>query len=108
MSMKRAFAEAPCAHLDGPSIEAFVIQAFFDAIAPAQLETLDEVLTQRQRERHRLETYHQQQVSQARYDATVARHRYEHVDPAYRLVAAELEREWEEARRGFRQAQEGA
>src|SRR5207253_120569 len=29
MSMKRAFAEARCAHLDGPSIEAFVVQAFF-------------------------------------------------------------------------------
>jgi DNA invertase Pin-like site-specific DNA recombinase len=39
MSMKRAFAEARCAHLDGPSMEAFVVQAFFDAIAPAQLET---------------------------------------------------------------------
>ena len=57
-----------------------MIQAFFNASEPAQLETLDEVLAQRQRERHRLETYHQQQVSQARYDATVARHRYEHVD----------------------------
>ena len=32
-----------------PSIEAFVVRAFFDAIAPAQLETLDEVLAQRQR-----------------------------------------------------------
>jgi hypothetical protein len=48
-SMRRAFAEPRCAHLDGPSIEAFVVQAFFDAIAPAQLETLDEVLAQRQR-----------------------------------------------------------
>jgi len=69
-SMRRAFAEPRCAHLDGPSIEAFVVQAFFDAIAPAQLETLDEVLAQRQRERQRLETYHQQQVSQARFAAT--------------------------------------
>src|SRR5207245_8896232 len=107
-SMRRAFAEPRCAHLAGPSIEAFVVQAFFNAIAPAQLETLDEVLAQRQRERHRLETYHQQQVSQARYDATVARHRYEHVDPAYRLVAAELEREWENTLRALRQAQEAA
>jgi len=104
----RTFAEPACARLDGPSIEAFVIQAFFNAIAPAQLETLDDVLTQRQRERHRLETYQQQQVSQARYDATVARHRYEHVDPAYRLVAAELEREWDNTLRALRQAQEAA
>jgi hypothetical protein len=39
MRMQRAFAEARCAHLDGPSIEACVVQAFFDAMAPAQLET---------------------------------------------------------------------
>jgi DNA invertase Pin-like site-specific DNA recombinase len=108
MSMKRAFAEARCAHLDGPSIEAFVVQAFFDAIAPAQLETLDEVLAQRQRERHRLETYHQQQVSLARYEATLARRRYEHVDPDYRLAAAELERAWEDKLRALRQAEEAA
>jgi DNA invertase Pin-like site-specific DNA recombinase len=107
-SMKRAFAEARCAHLDGPSIEAFVVQAFFDAIAPAQLETLDEVLAQRQRERHRLETYHQQQVSQARFSATLARRRYEQVDPTYRLAAAELERAWDDTLRALRQAEEAA
>lgn len=107
-SMRRSYAEPNCAHLDGPSIEAFVVQAFFDAIAPAQLETLDEVLAQRQRERQRLETYHQQQVSQARFAATQARRRYEHVDPAYRLAAAELEREWDDRLRALRQAEEAA
>ena len=107
-SMRRAFAEPRCAHLDGPSIEAFVVQAFFDAIAPAQLETLDEVLAQRQHERQRLATYHQQQVSHARFAATLARRRYEHVDPAYRLAAAELEREWDDRLRALRQAEEAA
>jgi hypothetical protein len=107
-SMRRAFAEPRCAHLDGPSIEAFVVQAFFDAIAPAQLETLDEVLAQRQRERQRLETYHQQQVSQARFSATLARRRYEQVDPNYRLAAAELERAWDDKLRALRQAEEAA
>lgn len=107
-SMRRSYAEPRCAHLDGPSIEAFVVQAFFDAIAPAQLETLDEVLAQGQRERQRLETYHQQQVSQARFAATLARRRYEHVDPEYRLAAAELEREWDDRLRALRQAEEAA
>ena len=107
-SMRRAFAEPRCAHLDGPSIEAFVVQAFFDAIAPAQLDTLDEVLAHRQHERQRLETYHQQQVSHARFAATLARRRYEHVDPAYRLAAAELEREWDDRLRELRQAEEAA
>jgi DNA invertase Pin-like site-specific DNA recombinase len=106
--MYRTFAEPTCARLDGPSIETFVVQAFFAAIAPAQLTTLDEVLAQRHREHHRLETYHQQQVSQARYEATLARRRYEHVDPAYRLAAAELEHEWDDKLRALRQAQEAA
>src|SRR5216684_7785219 len=107
-AMTRMGAAPRCVHLEGPPIEAFVVQAFFDAIAPAQLETLDEVLAQRQRERHRLETYHQQQVSQARYEATLARRRYEHVDPDYRLAAAELERAWEDTLRALRQAEEAA
>jgi hypothetical protein len=107
-SMKHAFAEAMCAHLDGSAIEAFVVQAFFNAIAPAQLETLDEVLAQRQRERQRLATYHQHQVSQARFSATLARRRYEQVDPAYRLAAAELERAWDDKLRALRQAEEAA
>jgi hypothetical protein len=107
-NMRRSYDEPRCAHLDGPSIEAFVVQAFFDAITPAQFETLDEVLAQRQRERQRLATYHQQQVSHARFAATQARRRYEHVDPAYRLAAAELEREWDERLRALRQAEEAA
>ena len=106
--MRRSYAEPRCAHLDGPSIEAFVVQAFFDAMAPAQLESLDGVLAQRQRERQRLATYHQQQVSHARFAATLARRRYEHVDPAYRLAAAELEREWDDRLRALRQAEEAA
>ena len=106
--MTRKFADAMCAHLDGPSIEVFVVKSFFDAIAPAQLETLDEVLAQQRRERGRLETYYQQQVTQARYSATLARRRYEQVDPDNRLVAAELERQWNDNLLALRQAQEAA
>jgi hypothetical protein len=66
------------------------------------------VLVQRQRERQRLATYHQQQGSQARFDATLARRRYEQGDPDYRLAAAELEREWDAKLRALRQAEEAA
>lgn len=107
-AMARKFDEARCVHLEGPPIEAFVVQAFFDAIAPARLETLDEVLAQGQRDHQRLERYHHQQVTQARFSANVARHRYEQVDPAYRLAAAELERDWDDKLRDLRQAEEAA
>ena len=40
------------------------------------------------------------------YEADQARRRYEQVDPAYRLVAAELERRWEGALQALQEAQE--
>jgi hypothetical protein len=107
-AMMRRFAEARCVHLEGPPIDAFVVQAFFDAIAPAQLKALDEVLAQRQRDHQRLERYHHQQVTQARFSANLARLRYEQVDPQYRLAAAELERDWDDKLRALRQAEEAA
>ena len=107
-AMTRTGAAPRCVHLEGPPLEACVVQAFFDAIAPAQREALDEVLAQRQRDHHRLETYYQQQVAQARFRADLARRRYEHVDPAYRLAAAALARDWEDTLRALRQAEEAA
>ena len=47
-------------------------------------------------------------MSQAHYEATLARRRYEHVDPAYRLAAAELEHAWDDKLRALRHAQEAA
>ena len=47
-------------------------------------------------------------MAQARFSADLARRRYEHVAPAYRLAAAELERDWEDALRALRQAEEAA
>ncbi|HEY9664593.1 MAG TPA: recombinase family protein, partial [Allocoleopsis sp.] len=107
-AMPNTFGEPMCAHLDGPSIETFVVQAFFEAIAPAQLDALEDVLQQQYQERQRLERYHQQQTQRAQYEATLARRRYEQVDPDNRLVAAALEQQWEEKLQGLREAQEAA
>jgi hypothetical protein len=106
--LRRSCAAPRCAHLDGPSIDACVVHACFDAMAPAQLETFDEVLAQRQRERQRLEISQQQQVRHARFAATRARRRYEHGEPAYRLAAAARAREWDDRLRALRQAEEAA
>ena len=106
--LTRLFAEPMCLHLEGPSIETFVVKAFFEAIQPAQLAALDEVLAQHQRDYARLEQYHQQQVQRARYEAHLAKRRYQQVDPANRLVASELETDWNDKLRALREVQEAA
>ncbi|HEV8714666.1 MAG TPA: hypothetical protein VGX03_17780 [Candidatus Binatia bacterium] len=51
---------------------------------------------------------HAQQLQRLRYQAALAQRQFEQVDPANRLVAAELERRWETALRDLRQAEDAA
>ncbi|EKU96735.1 site-specific recombinase, DNA invertase Pin [Leptolyngbya sp. PCC 7375] len=102
------FAESTCAYLDGASIEEFVVNSFFEAIQPAQLNALDKVLAQQKQEHNRLETYHHQQIKRAEYEVSLARRRYEQVDPENRLVAASLEQQWEAKLRNLKESQEAA
>jgi hypothetical protein len=90
-SLKRHRAGESCMSVDGSSIEQVVVQAFFEALQPAQLDALQALLTQRQQEEERIGQYWCDQVRRARYEAHLARRRYEAVDPENRLVAAELE-----------------
>ena len=46
-----------------------------------------------------------QQVERLRYRAALAERQFDQVDPDNRLVAAELERRWEETLRDLRQAE---
>jgi len=97
-----------CASLDGASVEALVVQAFFEAIQPAQLDALEAVMAERRQERAQVEHHWDQQIQRATYEAHLARRRYEEVDPENRLVAAELERRWEEKLIALRETQEAA
>jgi len=106
--LKRHYAGPVCMSLYGPSIEEVVIQAFFDALRPAQLDALSALLLQRAKEEQRLAQYHRDQVRRASYEAHLARRRYEAVDPDNRLVAASLEQGWEEKLLAQRQAEEEA
>ncbi len=43
-ALTKTYGGSQCLHLEGASIEAAVVAAFFDALAPAELDLLDEVL----------------------------------------------------------------
>jgi len=106
--LSKEFAEPMCASLDGPSIETFVVRTFFEAIQPAQLDALEALLTYQRQERRQIERHWELQIQRATYEATLARRRYESVDPENRLVAAELEHRWEEKLLALRETQDAA
>jgi hypothetical protein len=85
---------APCVTCSGKGIEAAVGQQILQAIDAKAIDAAIEA-ARRADERHRQERDALRlEVEQARYDAGLAARRYERVDPAMRLVAAELETRW--------------
>jgi hypothetical protein len=79
---------------------------FFEAIQPAQLDALEDVLSKQRSERARLEIQWEERLKRARYEMHLAQRQYDAVDPENRLVAAELERRWEAKLQLLRQTEE--
>jgi len=96
-----------CMSLHGPSIDEVVVQAFFRAIQPAQLDALEAVLAEQQAERKRVTRQWEERLQRARYEVHLAERQYNAVDPDNRLVAAELERRWEQKLRLLQETDEG-
>ena len=86
-----------CQRLVADPIDAAVVDAFFEALAPAELDLHDAIAQRQTSARAALEKAQRLQLQRLRYEADLARRRYERVDPDRRLVTAELERRWEEA-----------
>ena len=107
-ALQKVYGRSGCLHLDGPPIDAMVVEAFFEAIAPAELSVLEEVLAAQRADHDRLAQQYTDQVKRAEYEAKLAERQYQAVDPDNRLVASELERRWELALRALAETREAA
>src|SRR5215510_12055938 len=94
-ALAAAYGAATCLHVDGAHLEAAVVEAFFAALAPAELDLLEEVLAIQRTDHARLAQHYADHVAHAEYEARLAERQYRAVDPDNRLVAAELEHHWE-------------
>lgn len=95
-----------CQQIPGQDIDEAIGALLVDTITPTALEValqVQEELRQRAQETDRLR---RQQVERARYEADLARQRFMRVDPDNRLVADELEAEWNQCLRGLAEAQD--
>jgi len=101
-----ARAEPVCQSIPGAHIDAAVGRLLVEAVTPLALEatlTVEHQLQSRADEADRLRS---RQVERARYEADLARRRFIQVDPDNRLVADELEAEWNRKLRALTEAQE--
>jgi DNA invertase Pin-like site-specific DNA recombinase len=85
-----------CQSMTSGPIDELVVELFLEAIAPAQIALALQVVDNLCAEKQALHQQWEQQLGQARYEAQLAQRQYDAVDPDNRLVAATLERRWNE------------
>ena len=91
------YSKTNCQYLTGAPIDEAVVQEFFRALQPAEIDALERVNAKQAAHQRELETHLEQEVRRLEYAASRAERQYDSVDPENRLIAATLERKWEGA-----------
>ena len=77
--------------------EAEFIETFLEVVTPARIEATLEAFNQLEQQRQARDQLWQQRIERAEYAAERARRQYSRVEPENRLVARELETQWNSA-----------
>jgi DNA invertase Pin-like site-specific DNA recombinase len=104
--LRQQHGEPVCQRLPADPLDAQAVRWFFEALSAAEIDLAAGVLTEADQQRDRLLIARQQEVERLRYQTRLAERQYQHTDPENRLVAAELERRWEQSLRDLQVAEE--
>lgn len=85
-----------CQYFSLSHIDAPVVTRFLQALQPAELEIALAAAQEVDAQRQQVAEQWRKRLQRAQYEVDLARRRYEQVKPERRLVAAELERLWDE------------
>jgi DNA invertase Pin-like site-specific DNA recombinase len=86
-----------CMTIPCDAVDEVVSKRILDVLKPAQLELAVEALHELERRDEAASRQWRMRIERAEYQAQLAQRRYEEVDPSNRLVAATLERRWNDA-----------
>ena len=95
-----------CQHIPGAAVDNAIGRLLLETVTPLSLEValaVEQELLSRQAE---VDQLRQQKLTALRYEAELAQRRYLQVDPNHRLVADELEADWNLKLLGLREAQQ--
>jgi excisionase family DNA binding protein len=92
-----SFGGPRCQSVSAQPVDGFVAELILAALAPSAIDVSLQLAEDIELERAARQRHWSQRLERGRYEITLARRRYETVDPENRLVARTLEREWEAA-----------
>jgi len=99
-------AEPICQSVPGAGLERAIGDLLIETVTPLTLEVALAVEEELFRRREEAEELRQKHIERLRYEAELARRRYMQVDPENRLVADQLEGEWNEKLKAHKEAVE--
>jgi excisionase family DNA binding protein len=91
-----------CMTFGGPRVDAAVAHDLLRAVEPIAIEAAFEAERMHRERQQDQKHIHDLELQQARYEASLAERRYAACDPDNRLIAAQLEKNWETALRRIR------
>jgi Recombinase zinc beta ribbon domain/Recombinase len=94
---KSDYAASQCQQLAGPGVDGHVTGLLLAAMAPAALEVSLAAAGQAEAQRAQVDRIWRQRLERAEFAADRARRQYQLAEPENRLVARQLEKDWEAA-----------
>jgi excisionase family DNA binding protein len=91
-----------CMTFGGPRVDAAIGRELLLAVEPMAIEAAFEAERMHQKQQDDQQRIRDLEIQQARYEANLAERRYAACDPDNRLIAAQLEKNWEAALRRVR------
>jgi DNA invertase Pin-like site-specific DNA recombinase len=105
-ALRQQYGVPVCQYIPANPIDDAVVQAFFTALSPVELDAYSRAMQTQAQHEEALDHAHRQQLERLQYLAALAERQFHRVAPDNRLVAAELERRWESALRELHDAQD--
>jgi len=96
-----------CQHIPADAVDAQVVEAFFQALSPLELDVYEQAAAAQHAEEEQVAHAKLQHLERLRYEVGLAQRQFLRVDPENRLVAAELEKRWEATLAELKRAEEG-
>lgn len=92
--LKKRYGEPLCQTFTASHVDQVVVATFLEVAEPSRIEATLEAFAQLEQQRQARDQLWQQRIERAEYEAERARRQYSRVEPENRLVARELEAQW--------------
>jgi len=86
-----------CFYFNAGIADEAIEKKVIDALTPANVAIALHALEEFEKRHTSIDKHWQMNIQRCEYEADIAERRFEHVDPAHRLVAASLEKQWNKA-----------